>query len=97
MLYETDPSGTFSQRRSSPPLARRGLALTQMLDAHFWDTIFSVDITSTQGLSKVAALVHSPPDITVARSLRGDQAQRLIDLIDRVSRSSGLNLRVLIT
>ena len=70
-----------------------------MLGVHFWDTIFSVDITSTEGLSKVAALVRSPSDITVARSLRGDQAQKLIDLIDRVSDSKELSLlpRMLIT
>jgi len=32
-------------------------------------------------------LVHSPTKISVARSLRGDQAQDLIDIIDQVGGS----------
>ena len=54
-------------------------------DTHFWDTIFSTDITSAEGLSNIAALVHSPSKVTAARGLRGGQAQDMIDLIDRVS------------
>jgi len=80
------------------PFARRGLALIQISDVHFWDTIFSMDTTSTEGLSNITTLIHSPSDITVARSLRGNQAQGLIDLIDRVSVPGDLPLlRVLIT
>jgi hypothetical protein len=44
-----------------------------------------VDITSTEGLSNVSTLVHSPSKIAVARSFRGDKAQSFINLIDRVS------------
>ena len=58
------------------------------LDALFWDNVFSVDITPTEGLSIVTDLVNSPSKISEARSLQGDQAQSLIDLIDRVSDSS---------
>ena len=70
-----------------------------MSDALFWDTIFSIDITPAEGLSNIAILVHSPSKITIARSLRGDQAQTLVDLIDRVSNSGVFSLvpRVLIT
>jgi len=56
-----------------------------MSDARFWDTTFPVDIASTNDLIDVAALVYSPSNITVAKNLRGDQAQSLIDLVDRVS------------
>ena len=58
--------------------------LTSDLDALFWEAIFSVDIMSAEGLSNIAALVHSPSKITVARNLRNGQAQNLIDLIDQV-------------
>jgi hypothetical protein len=44
-----------------------------------------MDTTSTEGLSNVSTLVHSPSKIAVARSFRGDKAQSLINLIDRVS------------
>jgi hypothetical protein len=78
------------------PLVRtrgeRGVAceqtLTQTLDALFWDAIFSMDITSTEGLSKISTLIHSPSKITAARSLRGDDAQRVIDLTDQASNPS---------
>jgi hypothetical protein len=46
-----------------------------------------MDIASAEGLSNISTLVHSPSKITMARSLRGDDAQRLIDLIDQVSDS----------
>jgi hypothetical protein len=64
-----------------------GQTLTQTLDTLFWNAIFSMDITSAEGLSNISTLVHSPSKIAVARSLRGDNAQRVIDLIDRVSDS----------
>ena len=51
----------------------------------FWDTIFSTDVTSVEGLSNIAALVRSQSKIKAARSLCGDQAQGFIDQIDRVS------------
>jgi len=57
------------------------------LDALFWDTISSMDVASTQGLSTIAALVHSPSSIICARCLRGDQAQTLADKLDQASDS----------
>ena len=51
----------------------------------FWDTIFSTDITSAEGLSNIETLVNSPSEIAVARNLWGDKAQKFIDLIDEVS------------
>ena len=44
-----------------------------------------MDITSTEGLSNVSTLIHSPSKIAVARSFRGDKAQSFINMIDRVS------------
>jgi len=55
------------------------------LDVFFWDAIFSTDVTSPEGLSNIATLLHSPSKIADARSLHGDQAQRFIDLLDQVS------------
>ena len=68
-----------------PPLACTRRMLTSDSDALFWEALFSVDITSAEGLSKIVALVHSPSQITMARSLRDDQTQAFVDLIDRVS------------
>lgn len=80
MLCETGPSG------KSPSLCcYYGSTLTLALDALFWDTIYSMDIASAEGLSNITTLLHSPQKILDARNLRGDQAQRFIDLIDRVS------------
>ena len=81
MSHETDPSGAH------PSLSQSTCTwtLTRALDAFFWEVIFSVDITSTEGLSNVSTLVHSPSKIAVARSFRGDKAQSFINLIDRVS------------
>lgn len=70
-----------------PPLTSTRRVLTSDSDALFWEAIFSVDVTSAEGLSKIVALVHSPSQITMARSLRDDQAQAFVDLIDRVSDS----------
>ena len=81
--YEPNPSGAQLGKRTFTC----GQTLTQTLDALFWDTIFSTDITSAEDLSNVSTLVHSPSKITVARSLQGDNAQRMIDLIDQVSDS----------
>lgn len=57
-------------------------------DAHFWDTIFSVDTTSAEVLSNVVTIVYSPAKVNVARSLWGEKAQCFIDLIDRVGDQS---------
>jgi len=46
-----------------------------------------MDVTSAEGLSKIATLVRSPPKIIHARCLQGDRAQRLIDLLDQASDS----------
>jgi len=57
-------------------------------DPDFWGAIFSTDATSTEGLSNIAALVHSHSNITTARGLRGDQVQDLINVLDLVSDST---------
>ena len=81
MPHETGPSGAHLSLWQSP----RTKALTQTLDALFWDAIFSMDVTSEEGLSKVSTIVRSPSKIAEARSLQGDKAQRFIEQIDRVS------------
>jgi hypothetical protein len=78
---------TFLVRSRGERTFACGQILTLTLDALFWDAIFSMDITSAEGLSNISTLVRSPPKVAVARSLRGDDAQRVIDLIDRVSDS----------
>ena len=83
MSHDIDPFGTHPGK----PAFACGQTLIQPLDALFWDAVFSMDIASAEGLSNISTLVHSPSKITVARSLRGDDAQRLINLIDRVSDS----------
>ena len=67
------------------PFTCSGQPLTQRLDVPFWDTIFSADIASAEGLSNIETLVNSPSEIGVARNLWGDKAQKFIDLIDQVS------------
>ena len=47
-----------------------------------------MDVTSPKGLSNIATLLQSRSEINVARSLRGDKAQRFIDRIDQVSELS---------
>jgi hypothetical protein len=66
-------------------LASHEWILIQTLDALFWDAIFSMDITSAEGLSNVSTLAHSPSNIIVARNLQGDRAQSFVDIIDQVS------------
>jgi hypothetical protein len=81
MSHETDPSGVHPSHSQSTCT----WTLTRALDAFFWEVIFSMDITSTEGLSNVSTLVHSPSKIAVARSFRGDKAESFINLIDQVS------------
>ena len=97
MPHETGPPGAHPSLWQSPCTK----TLTQTLDTVFWDASFSMDIASTEGLSNISTLVHSPSKITAARSLRGDKDQTFIDLIDRVSdsgkRPSGRMLLPMIT
>ena len=69
-----------------------------MSDPLFWDTIFSMDITSAEVLSSIATIVYSPTKVDMARELQGEEAQSFVDLIDRVSDAGELPsvLRVLI-
>ena len=45
----------------------------------------AVDMSTTESVSNIRSLIHSPSWIATARNLRGEEAQGLIDLIDRVS------------
>lgn len=46
-----------------------------------------IDVTSAEGLSNVTTLINSSSKIAYARSLQGEKAQKLIDLLDQVSDS----------
>ena len=50
-----------------------------------YDNLYVVDMSAAESVSNIRSLIHSPHLIAVARSLRGEEAQRLIDFIDRVS------------
>ena len=69
----------------SYPFSRNRRILTQESDVFFVATICSMDATSMEGPSNIATLVHSPSKLVGARNLRGDQAQKLINLLDQVS------------
>ena len=43
------------------------------------------DISMAESISGIRSFMHSSSRIAAARNLRGEEAQRLIDLIDRVS------------
>ena len=82
MVCPTDLSGAHSS------LHLRWITLIHTPDALFWDTIFSMDVTSTEDHLNIATLLSSPSKIIDAINLQGDQAQRFIDLIDQVSDSA---------
>ena len=65
--------------------------LTRKSDVIMGNTC-SVDVTSTESSPDIATLVHSPSKIIDARNLRGDQAQRLVNLLDQVG---GLDKRLI--
>ena len=50
-----------------------------------YDGLRVADISMAKSVSGVQSFMHSSSRITAARNLRGEEAQGLIDLIDRVS------------
>ena len=50
-----------------------------------YDDIYMVDMSAEESVSNIRSLIHSPSWIAVARSLRGEEAQGLIDFIDQAS------------
>ena len=59
---------------------------TQSSDVQPRPEIHSLETPPSEYLSRVQALLSCPTKITVARSFQGDEAQRLIDFLDQVSR-----------
>jgi hypothetical protein len=57
----------------------------ELLDMQFWANIYSSESSSDDCLPTIRSLLSCPTNITVARSFQGDEAQRLIDFLDRVS------------
>jgi len=68
------------------------LQLTEPLDLQFWTNIYSMEVASTECLSRVQSLLTCPSKITVARSFRGNQAKMFVDFLDRVSEYHALCL-----
>ncbi|KAF9651759.1 kinase-like protein [Thelephora ganbajun] len=52
-------------------------------DTQFWANFYTVEITSDECLSEVGSLLNCSSKITVARSLRGNEAQAFVDFLDR--------------
>ena len=73
----------------SSPRAPAGSPLTSdsLLDLQFWTNICSTEITPSERISQVQSLLDSPSKIDLALRFRGPEAQRLIDILDQVSRS----------
>ena len=70
---------------SSPSLAMVNL-LTNSSATQFWLDLYTPEIPSKECLSRVQSLLSCPTKITVARSFQGNEAQRLVDFLDRVSK-----------
>ena len=75
-------------RKYDPPplLWRMDNFSTESLDVQPWNEIHSLETPSSECLSIVQDLLSCPIKITVARSSQGDEARRLVDFLDRVSR-----------
>ena len=50
-----------------------------------YDDLYVTDMSAAESVSNIRSLIHSPHLIAAAKGLRGEEAQRLIDFIDRVS------------
>ena len=51
----------------------------------FYNGLRVADMSMAESVSSIRSFMHSSSRIAAARNLRGEEAQRLIDLIDRVS------------
>ena len=58
----------------------------ELSDMQLWANIRPSEIPPNQCLSAIRSLLNCPTNITVARSFQGDEAQRLINFLDRVSK-----------
>ena len=61
-----------------------GRQLIGPLDIQYSANIYSTEITSNECISEVQSLLSSPLRIALARSIQGNNAQTLIDSLDRV-------------
>ncbi|KAF9647734.1 hypothetical protein BDM02DRAFT_2520842 [Thelephora ganbajun] len=51
----------------------------------FWANVYSMETASNECLSKVRSILSCASTITIARSFQGNEAQTLIDFLNRVS------------
>ena len=70
-----------------PPLrsVRIDRCLAEALDACSLTGEYPMEITPRECFSKIGALLCCPSRVTAARSLRGNEAQEFVDLLDQVS------------
>lgn len=59
--------------------------LIESSDIQFRAEICSMDVTSIECLSEVRSLLSCPSKVAAARDLKGNEAQMLVDFLDRVS------------
>ena len=81
--------------RYAPRLFRSkctNVPLTKSLDTQFWTNIYLLEIPSSECLSTVRSLLTCPAKITAARGFQGNEAQKLIEFLDRVSQVSSPHL-----
>ena len=83
MPCEPGPSGRLRLH-----LLRIEHRLIKSLDVQFWSNIYSLEVPPNESLSKVLSLLSCPAKIAVARSFRGNEAQKLVDFLDRVRKFS---------
>ena len=78
------------QRTFGPPAT--SATSTASSSPILYDGPRAADTSAAGSILNIWSLIHSPSRITIARSLRGKEAQRLIDLIDQVSPVSATHL-----
>ena len=77
----------MSYGTGSPSLSYRinHWPIQEPLGVESWSDLHALEITSTECLSKLQSLLNCPSEIAAARSLKGNDAETLINFLDRVS------------
>ena len=61
------------------------IGLSSSSTAVLCNSLHVADIPVTESISSIRSFIHSSSQIDAARKLRGEDAQRLIDIIDQVN------------
>ena len=67
--------------------------LIESLATQFWLDLYTSEIPSKKCLLRVQSLLSCPTKVIVARNFQGNEAQRLVDFLDRVSKLCYPSLR----